>query len=174
MILPPTPRPAQTTSLYPSYRPSSWKIMVTPSISLTSISLPSISLSSFSSPGESHFNASQQPYLYFQVLLLTAQFEAVSSQQRQTCLFVSVSDVHVAISLHPLFLPPPLSLPPLSLFLLSLFLLSLSSSLPLFLLRQSSFSLVMKCYTLMQSTLPLLSRIWTFSTSLSPSTPNSV
>jgi len=26
--------------------------------------------------GESHFNASQQPYLYFQVLLLTAQFEA--------------------------------------------------------------------------------------------------
>ena len=29
-------------------------------------------------PGESHFNAHQQPYLYFQVLLLTVQFEAVS------------------------------------------------------------------------------------------------
>lgn len=33
------------------------------------------SLSSFS-PGESHFSASQQPFLYFQVLFLTAQFEA--------------------------------------------------------------------------------------------------
>lgn len=33
------------------------------------------SLSS-SSPGESHFSASQQPFLYFQVLFLTAQFEA--------------------------------------------------------------------------------------------------
>lgn len=29
--------------------------------------------------GEDHFNASQNPYLYFQVLILTAQFEAVSS-----------------------------------------------------------------------------------------------
>ena len=28
--------------------------------------------------GESHFSAHQQPYLYFKVLLLTAQFEAVS------------------------------------------------------------------------------------------------
>ena len=29
--------------------------------------------------GEDHFNASQNPYLYFQVLILTAQFEAVST-----------------------------------------------------------------------------------------------
>ncbi len=29
-------------------------------------------------PGESHFSAQQHPYLYFQVLLLAAQFEAVS------------------------------------------------------------------------------------------------
>ena len=28
--------------------------------------------------GEGHFGAHQQPYLYFKVLLLTAQFEAVS------------------------------------------------------------------------------------------------
>ena len=28
--------------------------------------------------GESHFNAHQQPYIYFTVLLLTLQFEAVS------------------------------------------------------------------------------------------------
>ena len=32
-----------------------------------------------SSAGEAHFGAHQQPYLYFKVLLLTAQFEAVSS-----------------------------------------------------------------------------------------------
>ena len=30
----------------------------------------------FQSAGESHFSASQQPFLYFQVLFLTAQFEA--------------------------------------------------------------------------------------------------
>lgn len=30
----------------------------------------------FSPTGESHFSASQQPFLYFQVLFLTAQFEA--------------------------------------------------------------------------------------------------
>lgn len=31
--------------------------------------------------GEDHFNASQNPYLYFQVLILTAQFEAVSNSR---------------------------------------------------------------------------------------------
>lgn len=30
----------------------------------------------FCPPGESHFSASQQPFLYYQVLFLTAQFEA--------------------------------------------------------------------------------------------------
>ena len=29
--------------------------------------------------GEEHFSAHQQPYLYFQVLMLTIQFEAVSA-----------------------------------------------------------------------------------------------
>ena len=51
--------------------------------------------------GETHFNAYQQPFLYFQVLLLTAQFEAaiefMSRIERLRC-----HAVHVAIVLYEL------------------------------------------------------------------------
>ena len=51
--------------------------------------------------GESHFNAYQQPYLYFQVLFLTAQFEAaiefLSHMEKLRC-----HAVHVAITLYEL------------------------------------------------------------------------
>ena len=53
------------------------------------------------SPGETHFNAYQQPFLYFQVLLLTAQFEAaiefMSRVEKLRC-----HAVHVAIVLYEL------------------------------------------------------------------------
>ena len=52
-------------------------------------------------PGETHFNAYQQPFLYFQVLLLTAQFEAaiefMSRIEKLRC-----HAVHVAIVLYEL------------------------------------------------------------------------
>ncbi len=51
--------------------------------------------------GETHFNAYQQPYLYFQVLLLTAQFEAavefMSRIEKLRC-----HAVHVALVLYEL------------------------------------------------------------------------
>lgn len=49
--------------------------------------------------GESHFNGYQQPFLYFQVLVLTAQFEAaiefMSRIERLRC-----HAVHVALVLY--------------------------------------------------------------------------
>ena len=52
-------------------------------------------------PGEGHFNGYQQPFLYFQVLILTAQFEAaiefMSRIEKLRC-----HAVHVALVLYKL------------------------------------------------------------------------
>lgn len=58
-------------------------------------------------PGESHFNAYQQPFLYFEVLLLTAQFEA-AIEFMSRIESVRCHAVHVALAfyeLHYLLLP---------------------------------------------------------------------
>ena len=49
--------------------------------------------------GESHFNAYQQPFLYFQVLFLTAQFEAAIEFM---CRIerLRAHSIHVALVLH--------------------------------------------------------------------------
>lgn len=51
--------------------------------------------------GESHFLASQQPFLYFQVLFLTAQFEAALAFLFRVERLRSHA-VHVALVLHEL------------------------------------------------------------------------
>ena len=58
--------------------------------------------------GESHFNAYQQPFLYFEVLLLTAQFEA-AIEFMSRIESVRCHAVHVALvfyELNFLLLPP--------------------------------------------------------------------
>jgi hypothetical protein len=53
----------------------------------------------FSHSGESHYNAHEQPYVYFQVLILTGQFEAaiefLARIEKQR-----VHAVHIAIALN--------------------------------------------------------------------------
>lgn len=53
------------------------------------------------STGESHFSASQQPFLYFQVLFLTAQFEAAVAFLFRVERLRSHA-VHVALALYEL------------------------------------------------------------------------
>lgn len=53
------------------------------------------------SSGESHFSASQQPFLYFQVLFLTAQFEAAIAFLFRVERLRSHA-VHVALTLYEL------------------------------------------------------------------------
>ena len=45
--------------------------------------------------GEAHFNAHQQPFLFFKVLLLTAQFEAVSSNTSLRILQMDLSQEYI-------------------------------------------------------------------------------
>uniref|UniRef100_S4RD68 Nuclear pore complex protein Nup93 n=1 Tax=Petromyzon marinus TaxID=7757 RepID=S4RD68_PETMA len=73
------------------------------------ISLPQLQTQLLEEYGETHFSAGQQPFLYFQVLFLTAQFEAAVA-----FLFrverLRAHAVHVALALHELklLLQPPL------------------------------------------------------------------
>ena len=53
----------------------------------------------FFASGESHFNAYQQPFLYFQVLFLTAQFEAAIEFLCRIERF-RAHGIHVALALY--------------------------------------------------------------------------
>ncbi|KAI0235619.1 Nuclear pore complex protein Nup93 [Lamellibrachia satsuma] len=77
------------------------------SMSQERLTLPQFQVMLLEEHGESHFNAYQQPFLYFEVLLLTAQFEAaiefMSRIESMRC-----HAVHVALAfyeLHYLLLP---------------------------------------------------------------------
>lgn len=62
------------------------------------VTLPQLQALLLEEYGEGHFNAAQQPYLYFQVLLLTVQFEAaIEFLSRQELL--QTHAVHFAIAL---------------------------------------------------------------------------
>jgi nuclear pore complex protein Nup93 len=53
----------------------------------------------FFPPGESHYNADEQPHVYFQVLILTGQFEAAIEFLARTEK-LRVHAVHIAIALN--------------------------------------------------------------------------
>ncbi|XP_072013036.1 nuclear pore complex protein Nup93-like [Amphiura filiformis] len=66
------------------------------------LALPQLQTMLFEEYGENHFSAHQNPFLYFEVLFLSAQFEAAIEFLSRSDLSLRCHAVHIAISLHEL------------------------------------------------------------------------